>query len=347
MRIPGTTVGFEQGAIPLTLVNTPDLVSSNARSGTYALRIDDASEGVITPYPSTKTEVYVRRCYRPVAATAGTKNIITFCSPEGNSGQAIVGLVAGTLQLAIYRHDVNTYTQLEVGATLTEDVWHCIEVHYLIDNTNGIFDVWLDGALVIEYAGDTYGASNYGSAAIGSVQTGKPNSGVSLPSNAAAQGLYDDFGDNDTTGDRNNARVGRGGLWPVLVVGAGDQTDFAPSNEEADNYEMVQEVPADGDTSYVSGDIEGHIDTYAIELPAGVTGGVTTVTAWHYAKLAEPGAGNLTQLLRKDSVDYEGDLKGLDTTYSYKSHTWEINPATLQPWTLGEIEDFYVGQAAS
>ncbi len=345
-RLVGSTTGFEMGAIPFTLVATPDLVSSNARSGVYALRIDDAAEGVITTYPSTKTEVYIRRCYRPVAATAGTKNIITFCSPEGSSGQAIVGLVSGTLQLAIYRHDANTYTQLAVGPTLTEDVWHCIEVHYLIDNTNGIFDVKLDGALAIEYAGDTYGASNYGSAAIGSVHTAKPNSGVSLPTNLAARGLYDDFADNDLTGDRNNYWVGRGGLWPVLVTGAGDLDEFTPSDAEADNFEMVDEVPANDDTDYVSSDTADQQDSYATTIPE-ISGGVTAFTLWHRAKLEEAGAGNLTPQLRKSGADYDGDVKGLDTIYRYVSHTWETNPATAAPWTLEDLATFYVGQETS
>lgn len=340
MRVSGTTIGFEGGAIPMTLVGSPDLVSSGARSGTYALRIDDTKEGAYRSFDAPCTELFARIAFKPSGTLMANyqASILGFGNSAGRT-TLFVGLATNSLQLAAYLIDGGSRTLLGSGPTLIADTQYLIEVHLTQPHdTAGVFQVKLNGALIIDFEGDTL--TPYDSTLdYASVRLGKPPDYVGV-----AQGLYDDLAVNDATGDRNNSWVGRGGIWPVYVTGAGDLAQFTPS--AGANYECVDDVPPDDDTSYVSSDTEGHQDSYTITVPE-VSGGVTAFTLWHYAKLDEAGAGNITQQLRKSSVDYDGDVKGLDTSYAYKSHTWETNPATGEPWTLADLETFYVGQETS
>ena len=53
--------GWETGSVDvMTLVGTPDLVTSNQRTGAYALRIDADSEGAYINLGQTVTELYAR-----------------------------------------------------------------------------------------------------------------------------------------------------------------------------------------------------------------------------------------------------------------------------------------------
>lgn len=320
---------------------TSDLVSANARTGTYAMRIDGNYEGRYIDLGANLTELYARIAFRPsrVGGPSYPNAIVTFRNSDSEP-MLMVGYPPNALTLTAYRNDGN-YTTLATGADLTLNTWALLEVHINgLADADGIMQVKVNGALVIDFTGDTLGTKS--PASIRQVVLGGAT--VGAPYHDAAWGLYDDLAVNDTTGTTNNSWVGRGGCWPVYVTGAGDLAQFTPS--AGDNYACVDEVPANDDTDYVSSDTEGHQDSYAITVPE-VSGGVTAFTLWHDAKLAEAGAGNLTQFLRKSGVNYDGDLKGLDTTYRHVSHTWETNPATGAAWTLADLEEFYVGQETS
>jgi hypothetical protein len=304
------------------------------------MQVDSGTEGGYVNLGENKTELYARVAFKPTG-TSSTQ-VIQAITTLRNSvhGQALsVGCLPASYTLAIARpFGTDNWVVMDDGPTLIADTWYVIEVHAVVSDSAGVCQVRLDGSLVIDFAGDTLGSGEIANYRYFNVGTDG-----SL-GNKPMLGLFDDLAVNDTTGDHNNSWVGRGGCWPVYVTGAGDLAQFTPS--AGDNYACVDEVPANDDTDYVSSDTEGHQDSYAITVPE-VSGGVTAFTLWHDAKLAEAGAGNLTQFLRKSGVNYDGDLKGLDTTYRHVSHTWETNPATGAAWTLADLEEFYVGQETS
>jgi hypothetical protein len=333
VRIAGTTIGFEGGAIPMTVAiagYTSDLVSANARTGTYAMRIDGISEGRYIDLGANLTELYARIAFRPskVGGPNYVHAIVTFRNSDGEP-MLMVGYPPDTLTLTAYRKDTN-YTTLATGADLTLNTWALLEVHINgLANADGIMQVKVNGALVIDFTGDTLGTES--PASIRQVVLGGATTGS--PYHYAAQGLYDDLAVNDTTGNRNNTWVGRGGIYPMLVTAAGPVTGLTPS--AGDNYECVNEVPPD-DADYVSSDVVDATDLYELsDLTA--EGNVDVVTAWPRAALAAAGEGNIASVIRLDGVDYVGDDSGLDTTYVYKPQQWEVNPATGNPWTIEEL----------
>lgn len=330
--------GAEAGSIALAEVITlgsPTVSAAVKRTGNYSFYCSGRTVGLGWGLGGDYTELYLRVAVQIADWYDNDANqVLVSLQTAAGSSVACLHLDTGhRLRARIYD---GSWTTLATGGTVLQlDTMYCIEAHIKVHGTEGIFDVKLDGASEIEYAGDTLGTNP----SIGRIILNYTSS-----LNGCQGAYYDDIAVNDTTGDRNNTWCGRGGLWPVYVTGPGDLSQFTPS--AGANHECVDDVPPDDDTSYVSSDTEGHRDSYTITVPE-VSGGVTAFTLWHKAKLNEAGAGNLTQFLRKASVNYDGDLKGLDTTYRYVSHTWETNPATGQPWTLADLEEFYVGQETS
>jgi len=335
------SVGFETGRNPMTPKGSPSVVSGNARTGTYALQVNGLWTGAYVNLGATYTELYSRVAFRPSSYQASLPNSILWFANSDGENMLAAAFVAGSSTLAIYRVDgLHALTQLGTGSSLSLNTWYVIELHVLLADSEGVMQVKLDGVVDIDFTGDTLG--NYTPANFQYVGI----SASSFPGGDfyESRGLFDDFAVNDTSGSVNNSWCGRGGIYPALVSGAGDLSQFTPS--AGNNYECVDEVPPNDDTDYVATATEGNIDTYAIDVPD-VSGGVPVVTLWHYAKLDEAGAGNITQLLRTNSVNYEGDLKGLDTSYKHVYHAWEQNPATGQAWTLEALESFQIGQKAS
>jgi len=337
------SVGFETGGVPMVKVGSPSVTSSDARTGTYALQVASDNGGAYVNLGVSRTELYARVAYKPSTGGDNYPCLILWFANSASKNMLVLGFASHSQTIGVYRtENFYDFGLLASGSSLLLDTWYLIEMHVTEPaDSGGVAEVKIDGVMDIEFEGDTLGY--YTPADYQHVGIGWSNMSGGLYSHAA-KGLYDDFAVNDTLGTTNNSWCGRGGIYPALVSGAGDLAQFTPS--AGSNYECVDEVPPNDDTDYVSTAAEGNIDTYAIDVPD-VSGGVPVVTLWHYAKLDEAGAGNITQLLRTGSVNYEGDLKGLDTSYKHVAHSWEQNPATSQPWTLAALESFQIGQKAS
>jgi hypothetical protein len=115
--------------------------------------------------------------------------------------------------------------------------------------------------------------------------------------------------------------------------------DFIPSTGTS-HYAMVDDVPSDGDATYVSSGTVGAIDTYRTPTAtfAGTVKGLKVgVTA------RKDDAGNRSVgIVIGDGVDPVTQLGAnfaLTTVYTRQvTAVMEINPLTGNPWTLADIQ---------
>lgn len=329
--------GFEMGAIPMTNAKAaPDLVSSNMRTGAYAMRIDSNGEGAYIQLPATVTELYARVAWRPTAYVSYRTKSIMYFRNSSDRAMLMLGAFTESNTLAIYRNDGN-WTQLAVGPLLLSDTWYVLEVHVTQPaNSGGVFQVKVNGTLGIDFTGDTLGSQT--PADFRYVGLGETTDGTT-PHNDEARGLFDDFAVNDASGDSNNSWPGRGGIEALRPAGAGATTQLTPS--AGANWDCVDEVPA-SDADYVGAETVDLFDTYTLGDTV-QTGGVPAVAVWLRAALAEAGAGSVAPVVRSGGTDYTGSDKGIDTTYRYMSQIYETNPATAAPWTTAELDGIEAG----
>jgi len=259
--------------------------------------------------------------------------MIGLLDPAGVA-QLTLGFNISTARLELRRGD-STGAVIAEGSIIALDTWYCYEMHVVADPVSGAVELLLDGVSDLTFSGDSFDA-----AAIGFLRVGSPGS-ISF-----AQGYYDDIAINDTTGYHNNSWVGRGGFWPVVPAGVGTSSDFTPEPAIDDNWECVDDIPPDDDTSYVESDTENHEDLYTVTPLTPVVGTITAVHYWTRARMSEAGIGGLRRLIRHDGANYEGTDLAFDTTYRYvhnASHIFDQAPDDTG-WDIAKVNALEIGQ---
>ncbi len=251
--------------------------------------------------------------------------------------------------VASIRIDENNTLRMFVGDTevgtiagaITGGVFHRIEAHYLVDDTSGLFEVRVDGNSLFSWGGDT-----------DPLETGHIRFlclGKIASSATDITFYYDDIAVNDTVddGSGNNSWCGKGSILLLKPKGAGNHSDFTPSNG-ADNWDNVNEIPHDGDTTYVEGDTAGDKDSYEMEslvADKGVDPGavVKAVQACFTARY-EGSDANLAALLRLGTEDEEGDAKYLANTYHrVYDQVFSVSPFDDQQWDIADVDNMEAG----
>lgn len=306
------------------------IVTDQKRTGAAALYYRSNAYYARKTLPAALSEVYFRFGLRwHYAAALGARYIIRMYDADAAVQCNLVLDANGILQA--YR----TSSNIASGETaVSQDEWHCIEVRVKpAENPDGIFQVYLDGVLDIDFAGDTRGTT---SSTIRAIQFGSDSA-----STYVANLWFDDIVVNDTSGDVNNSWPGRGGIHAIFPSGAGASTDLTPS--AGDNYAAVDDAPPDGDTSYVEGATSGDHDSYAAGNLTPTAGAISAVCWWAFAKLTEAGAGSIERVYRIGGSDYKGTDQVLDTSYKYFNEIDETSPDSEDPWTIDEINAMEIG----
>lgn len=335
--------GWEAGSTGvMNLVGAPDIVSANQRTGSHALRIDAPSEGCHAKLGGSFTELYARIAYRcsgpPGLTYAGP--IISFQS-SAQANKLALCLSSNSQTLSAWAANASgTATLLASGSALPLNSWTVIEVHVVLDDVNGVFEVRLNGGpgLDIDYDGDTdrYGAvADLSAVGLGQVS----GTGGTTSWNDKAAGLYDDFAVNDTAGAVNNSWIGTGGIQAIRPSGAGAHTMLTPS--AGANWDCVEESPP-SDANYVSSPTANDIDSYACTDLVGA-GNITAVCPWVRCKSSAAGASSMAPLYRIGGVDYERTIQGFDVDWVYKYQIEETSPATGVAWTVPEVNGMELG----
>ena len=347
--------GGELSMIPGTISagNQVNSVVANPRTGTFAWRaraVAPASAGVtqkIFRFPITDTppnEVWVRFGIGLLVSAADvTARTALFDFLDGSTVQCGLGVdrsIASPvpITLALFGGTRNNSILASNGVFSTTSRHTCIEMHYIAHPTSGTLTVWNDGVQLMNYSGRTIvSSSRITGVAIGPRQT--MTGGYPDVNNIGAD--FDDFAINDTTGTRNNGRIGQGGiiaLWPNADTADKDWARSAGS----DNYALVNSVPPDDDATYVTATSVGDRDLYEF--------------------------GNLTNVNSIDAIAISGRLKTTfgagapvgfamrsgATTGDVGSHqaagAWttftdviEADPNTAAAWTLEAVNSVQAG----
>lgn len=204
-----------------------------------------------------------------------------------------------------------------------------VEVKIVIGNT-GTIDVMVDEAVALTVGSADTMAGETTAEYIVLVGDNANSDSVTLD--------IDDLYVCDGTGGDNNDFLGNRQVEARLPDDEGAHAQWAVSGA-ANNWQAVDETPADDDTTYVASNTDGHKDAHEVrntQLSSGTPNGVV----FHLlARRDDDAAKGIKNLVRVGSTDYVHASQHLvdSETYRYYTRVYENNPATGVGWTLAAI----------
>lgn len=206
--------------------------------------------------------------------------------------------------------------------------WQHIEVAMLIDPIVGWVEIRSEGVTVFRIEDVNTGDTLATSVTYGNVSTFSVHDPFYI----------DDVFAWDGDGEYNNDFMGPARVLTVFANGNTGANDWVITGADT-AYEAVDDVPPDGDTSYITAiDVNDRTEFTLPELPPEIVGlpGIYIPTM---GRLVEPGVGRVRLSMVEDGgLPEDGAELSLNPTYSYRGAVFQRNPATGEAWTKEEFE---------
>lgn len=213
------------------------------------------------------------------------------------------------------------------GSTVVLSIADCIRTNWdhfmfrcLVDDSTGVFEVWRNGVLLDDFSGDTNNT------------TGAPTRitlgslfGIAGTATTSGGIWYDDLVITDGTmlGDR---QVGY-----YAVDSDASPNEWTP-NAGSDDFDRLNQIPVDGDTTYLESDTGGNLTRHGI-TPALTGRTIDAVRAVASLRLTEAGTDSCIIRAYSDTTDIEAEV-ALATAYrEYAGPVMEVDPDTTVAWT--------------
>ena len=273
-------------------------------------------------------------------------NAVSFFRVFDAAGTMLLALVCdgGTIR-AYYQTGVGNSMTATTGWTLigsgsvsaSSGAWHLIEVRYVPHLTNGLLEVYLDGASILS------------ASAVRTAQSTTPATECALTftrygvatGSAASFCAFDDLRVNDTTGSRNNGRPFDEAIRLMVPTGAGDLTQLSRGGTDSGaNWSQVEEVPP-ATADYVTGASAGLTDLYATDdFPTSAISAISLV-----AQVANSdGAGGTVNLVSKTGAGQSnGSAYALTAVWTYQNRLLETDPSDGAPWNSSKLTSLQLG----
>lgn len=319
-----------------TTTGTVSLETTVVRSGVYSLKL--YGQGIGNCYVQHDLATPVSELYVRVGFQFDTNNVenaaaISFLSASAELGSVYVGS-DNVLHADIGGSDVATGS-----TTLQVDTWYLLEAWLKVDDSAGVFQVRLDGTSEISFSGDTKPGSETN---IASMRSG---GGVTWASTGTT--YIDDIAINDTTGSVDNSWCGDGHVELYEADGAGDHTGLSigGSSPPANNWQAVDDIPANDDTDYTYSSTPGDYDLYTVADTTDLSSvDIKRARVEARAKESVASTGTVALMVKTGGTEYTGSAQSLLTSYSLAfQEEWRLNPATGLAWTIAELDALQAG----
>jgi hypothetical protein len=158
----------------------------------------------------------------------------------------------------------------------------------------------------------------------------------------------DDIGINDTTGVTDNSWCGEGRILMMQPDSVGNVTQLARGGTDTGaNWSQVNEIPPDGDTTFVYSSGSGQYDLYGLTSGSsimGITDSVSRVYIEARSREISATGENIRLGLKTSGSEYWSSNIPVTTSYGrYEANTWVINPNSGLPWTVSDLDNLQAG----
>lgn len=324
------TSGFEIPNWPYPFgFGTENIVweSTGSRSGAYHISISGGVLSEKTAYfacPGTNTELYIRFGWK--CSTNAYQDFLRINS-DVTSNLFRLYFDKDTGRIALIANGNTVWT----SPIYTNNTWYLIELHVKIDDA-GVAELRVDGVDVASYSGDT-----------------KPGADTKIDEiyivcqHSDTSNHYDDFAINDVNGTEDNSWCGDGKIIALRPDAAGDSTQWTPS--AGSNYECVDEVTPDSDTTYVKAETDAYVDLYNVASP-GLPSGATITRVW-VQSVARKETASATQIkvgLKSGTTEAWSGAEDLLISYDMiYGPEYTVNPDDSAAWEESDLNSLQIG----
>lgn len=281
----------------------------NSTSGSYVLKRNIGVD---------KTTIYFGMAVKKVEAGIPTLNTSypLVLLEDGSLVNQVKICVNSDYGLNVYQGD-NTLLGSSSDGVISELSWFYLEVKVTISDAVGEVTVRVDEDVVLNLTSqDTRNGDEY-IRYIGFMAV-----------NRDYNTYFDDFYIDDSQ-FHGDCRV------RTFMPDSNGYTDFTPST--GSNYENVDEVTGDDDTTYNEGSDEGDKDSYGITSE--INGPVVGVQLANYARKTGDLVVKTKDIVKSGGTDYQGtEEKNQSTDYGYTVSMWQNDPDTSNPWTQAGLD---------
>lgn len=288
-----------------------------------------------------KDELIVGFAWR-VAAIQELKEICRFQYDDhfGNVRSHIAVYMAadGAVTIANVADDGSTWVKMADSGPnkLFPSVWHFIEIKVSFHATTGTVQVRIDNQTCLEATGRT---RNPLAPALCNLWRA---SNFQLEDASFNDTSLDDLYILDTEGTEFNTFLGDVVVHGLLPNEDGTLNQLSQFGGSLAKYTAVDDIPADGDTSYVFGNTVGQQERYFVDdLPSNVIN-VLAVSVHARAKKDAAGASQLKLLCKLDADIDLGPAEPITTQYITRALMLETAPDG-GAWTKAKVEDMEIG----
>lgn len=269
--------------------------------------------------------------YYPLAyhgAGVGATAIMGFDNSNPNTLTALTFHASGAVQLWTQWQSPYAVLRYASGPSVMSPLnWYGVEWLVTLDSSGaGVLKVWVNGFQLINASGLVTCPSGmtYGNR-------------VWLADNSCPGVYFDDFRVWDNTGSTQNAPLGTDSrLVTKVPSGVGAATNFTP-NGAAANWQCVDDIPPDDDTTYVSGAASGLIDSYAMPS-AGFTAAPSMVVARSRVRKDDGATRSLNIGVSSSGAVGVGSSIVAGSTYANVDSCIALDPNTSAAWAAAAAD---------
>ena len=260
--------------------------------------------------------------------------ICSFHDPDNDIQCALFVMTTGQLRIGLYDDQGDIIDEIQSTTPLVSvGNFHSIQFECVINDTTGSVEVRIDNDVVVWDAAVTgldTDPSGYG-------QTGQfiLGGGFALGvGNSPPWSVDDVFVINDA-GSINNDFVGDKQAFLLLPDGDEATQDWVeiPAQGVGDNYLNINEVPADGDTSYIEADTVNDTSEFGLEdIDASIID-IIGVQMTQVARKLDAGAATLQGSILSSASVAAGTDRSITENYAHWNDIIENDPNGDTPWT--------------
>ncbi len=317
------------------LNGSPSISSTKARTGTYSLRLAQGSVYYLASSATTQAQFSVNINHLGLAS--GATYAVIAALYDGATAVAQVRWYAdGTIRTFCGATQVGSASS---ATMVLENTWINIGVDFKLHTTTGWFYVYVDGTAVISYNAsqtDQSGSTDFDRFVVG-------NSTGDATEKWDDYIYYDDVYWNDTAGEAAAALPTSYRYYLITPNGDGNYSQFDGSDgDSVNNYQLVDEIPPDDDTTYVTSDVDTERDSYAM-VNYTIPVGSSIASIIPVAKVRKESAGSaygMKLFTRESSTNQDGSKQSLGTGWGwiFERQTTDPSAAAWDQTSLNAVE---------
>jgi hypothetical protein len=209
--------------------------------------------------------------------------------------------------------------------------WHWLDVHYKMDGSAGVFELWLDDVQLLDLTGQNT-IQNGGQTQVIALTWGDINSGSAAP-----------FTNDDIIlSDNSTGRLGDSRIVTLLPTSDASPNQGTPSTG-SNHYAVVDETGFNTSDYTTMPNTSGDKENFGFQALTGTPTAIYGVGVVLISEKSDAGSFQLEPYVTSNAVEADGSSQGPLTSWSLQTSFFAVDPNTSAAWMAGAVNAMTAG----